>query len=494
MARSIHLTHTWVLGDLIDSGGDGRVYRAGTDGYPDSAAKLIDKFPGSARELLFADNLDGVRNIVPIVDFGETDDSYVLVMPRAKMSLKDHMEMLDGPLEVDDAAVILVDILESLVDLDGRVVHRDLKPGNVLLLNDRWCLSDFGTSRYAEAATASATRKYSFTDQYGAPEQWRYEKSTIATDVYAVGVIAYELLAGTRPFVGPSSSDFREQHLFGDPPKLPGVPPTIASLVDECLLKSPEARPRPANLLARLSILDRTLAPSRGLAKLQRANQAEVSRRGERARLESEWRSQNERLDQLFDAAQRSASRIFGGLKESILEMAPSVTFSPTGKTAWRLRLNYAELEFRGTIRAGHPYWARAENAPFRVVAFTSLDVQVDRNAPGYSGRSHSFWYCDAQSENEFHWYETAFMYAPTSRQSNSAAPFALEPSDVAIDAVGSGMASCQLARPFVQVSAESMADFIDRWGGWFADAADGSLDGPLGLPEGEPKGSYRTK
>jgi serine/threonine protein kinase len=69
-------------------------------------------------------------------------------------------------------------------------------------LDGRWCLADFGISRYAEATTAPDTRKLAWTPAYAAPEQWRAEPASAATDVYALGVIAYELLAGIRPFRG----------------------------------------------------------------------------------------------------------------------------------------------------------------------------------------------------------------------------------------------------------------------------------------------------
>ena len=81
----------------------------------------------------------------------------------------------------------------------GRVVHRDIKPANILLLDIRWCLADFGISRYAEATTISDTRKFNLTPAYAAPEQWRHATVTNATDGYAFGVVAYELFASKRP-------------------------------------------------------------------------------------------------------------------------------------------------------------------------------------------------------------------------------------------------------------------------------------------------------
>jgi serine/threonine-protein kinase len=221
-------------------------------------------------------------------------------MPLAKKSLRQQLAESAGPLQAADVVAILSDIATALVDLEGRVVHRDLKPENVLLLNGHWCLADFGIARYAEATTAPDTKKFSMTPPYAAPEQWRWERATSATDVYALGVIAYELLAGSRPFPGP---DFREEHLHSTPPSLPGIPSTLDALVQECLYKAPAVRPSPANLSARLTRMAQSQASSGGLARLQEAHHAEVSRRGEAARRESASRSEAERRDDLFQAA-----------------------------------------------------------------------------------------------------------------------------------------------------------------------------------------------
>jgi eukaryotic-like serine/threonine-protein kinase len=156
----LKLAREWVLGSRIDGGGFGQVYTA-TSPDPDiglSVVKLVPKAPGAQREMLFV-NLAGIRNVVPIIDSGETEDSWVLVMPRADKSLRQHMREGCGAFDLDSALPILMDIATALADLDGKVVHRDLKPENILLLSGTWCLADFGISRYAEATTAPDTQK-----------------------------------------------------------------------------------------------------------------------------------------------------------------------------------------------------------------------------------------------------------------------------------------------------------------------------------------------
>ena len=117
---------------------------------------------------------------------------------------------------------------------------------------------------------------------YAAPERWRGEHATFATDVYSFGVIAYQLLCGMLPFPGPSTEDLRDQHLHIDADVPDYLAPGLRSLLTECLYKAPEARPRPANLLARLETAP-TDPSSPAAQRLQEANFAAVRRRGGRS-------------------------------------------------------------------------------------------------------------------------------------------------------------------------------------------------------------------
>src|SRR6266511_3977373 len=174
--RQLQLGKRWTLGEQLNKGGFGRVFAASCDDIQ-AVAKLVPKAPGADRELLFADP-GNARNVVPVIDHGETDAAWVLVMPRAERSLREHLIEAAGALEMVDALAVLSDVAAALADLEGRVDHRDLKPENILLLEGHWRLADFGISRYAEATTAPDTRKFSMTPPYAAPEQWRWERAT----------------------------------------------------------------------------------------------------------------------------------------------------------------------------------------------------------------------------------------------------------------------------------------------------------------------------
>lgn len=184
----------WKILELKGEGGFGHVYLAEDGSGNQRALKFVPKAPGADRELLMAE-LNDARNVVPVIMTDESEDAWVLVMPVAECSLQDRLD--DGPpMSTDEAILALRDVCDALSDIVGKVVHRDLKPANVLLLDGHWCISDFGIARYAEATTATDTRKPFMTWAYTAPERWRYETATEASDIYSFGVMAYQLLSG----------------------------------------------------------------------------------------------------------------------------------------------------------------------------------------------------------------------------------------------------------------------------------------------------------
>lgn len=486
----LRLQDDWQLGERIGGGGFGQVYVAVSAKGEHAVAKLVPKAPGAERELLFVD-LTGARNVVPVIDSGETDDAWVIVMPRADQSLRQHLDETPDPLPVPDAVTILSDIAATLVDLDGKIVHRDLKPENVLLLNGHWCLADFGISRYADATTAPDTRKFALSPMYAAPERWRSERATIATDVYSLGVIAYELLSGRRPFSGVDVHDLRNHHLHTDPEHLGFVPAPLAALVEECLYKAAEARPSPNNVAARLARIAAT-PPSAGLAKLEEANRAEAVRRGESGRRESQFRSEGERRAGLLAAATKGLTRIQDTLREAIILAAPAARIVMKRDGGWTIRLNTAELEIASSTATGTNAWGSWTPPAFDVIAHATVGITIPADHYQYEGRAHSLWYCDAQEAGRYQWFETAFMVQPLIAQRGRQDPFPLNPGEASAKALWNGVAEWQVAWPFTALIVGDLDEFVDRWASWFADAAEGRLSHPSSMPERSPQGSWR--
>src|SRR6266700_3116885 len=127
---SIELQRKWNLGSEIANGGFGRIYEAQDENGSQAVIKLVPKAPGASRELLF-EPISGYPNIIPILDYGEWGDYYVLVMPLAEKSLRQYLSETGGKLTTDKSLGILIDVAEALAGLQRDVVHRDLKPDNI---------------------------------------------------------------------------------------------------------------------------------------------------------------------------------------------------------------------------------------------------------------------------------------------------------------------------------------------------------------------------
>jgi serine/threonine-protein kinase len=484
VASEIKLNKTWSLGDQIGDGGFGTVFVATSDDEV-AALKFVPKDPGAERELLFVE-LGDVENVVPIIESGETEDAWVLVMSLAETSLRKELQESGGRLSIGSAVAVAADVLTALAGIEGHVIHRDLKPENVLKLNGRWCLADFGISRYAEATTAPDTRKHALSPPYAAPERWRNEQVSSATDIYSFGVMVYEMLAGTPPFGGPTIEDFREQHLHDDPPELADVPDALAALLQECLYKSPEARPSARNAAERLSRVG-VSSPSGGVASLEAANRAAVAKRSEDERQASQAQTEAERRDALAADGRKALERIGDSLRKAIVNAAPTATVQGEGGYGWKISLQGATLDFTNPGRAD-PGTLNA----FDVVIYAALGVTAPSLSDDYEGRSHSLWFCDAQATGSYGWFETAFMVTPMVPERGLLNPFALPPGDEAAQAVEPAMGTRQVAWPFTRLDLGDLEEFVDRWAGWLGKAASNALHHPMQMPERSPRGSWR--
>ena len=412
-------------------------------------------------------------------------------MPRARMSLRQLLDQT-GKLDPFDALEVLIDISEALASLQGRVVHRDIKPDNILLLGSRWNLADFGISKYAEATTAADTRKFARTANYAAPEQWRFETATSATDVYALGVVAYEILAGQPPFESDDESEVRRQHLEDRPPKIRDIQVPLHSVISECLIKAPGARLSPQRLLTQLRSAYESPSADNTVNLLQQANLVAVERKAEREREKSVQQSEYHRRDELYQAAQDSFGDVMTLLNTSIRNAAPQVLEKDVGREH-RWRLNEAMLIVQLPHMAGVPDSSdRFSRPPFDIIAHGAIGIRIPRDRLDYEGRAHSLWYCDAKVKGEYRWYETAFMRSPFVAQQTTVRPYDIDPSPEAYRALAPIMDVVQCAWPFTEIDGESARAFADQWLRWFGLAATGNLQSPSTMPERDPRGSWR--
>ena len=285
------------------------------------------------------------------------------------------------------------------------------------------------------------------------------------------------------------TEDFREQHLNVNPPSLTNTPAWLEALVNECLYKSPEARPNPADVLQRLGQI-KTEKQIEGLAKLEEVNLTEVKRQSEVSRRQLEQQSEAERRKELFIIASNELINHTNNLRKAIERAAPSAV-SQDNSHGWVIRLNHAQLEFEKAITTSQNPWGESDSPKFDVIAHASLMLHIPLN--GYKGRSHSLWYADVKESKHYRWFETAFMKSPICQPDYSAQdPFALSPGQYSTEALRRGMGTHQVAWPFTPLIAGDLDEFINRWAGWFADAAKGQLCRPWLMPEHPTEGSWR--
>jgi eukaryotic-like serine/threonine-protein kinase len=199
-------------------------------------------------------------NIVQVFDYGQTDGNYYIVMELVEGTDLRRYLRSRGVLDVDRAIIIAHDVALGLSAAHRRgIVHRDVKPQNILVgRGGSIKLTDFGiASVYKDinAERLTTTGMTLGTVQYYAPEQAQGEIVSPAADVYALGIVMYEMLTGHPPFDGDSPVAVAMQHIqdVPTPPSHinPNIPPALEEIILRCLEKVPEMRFRDGSQLAR---------------------------------------------------------------------------------------------------------------------------------------------------------------------------------------------------------------------------------------------------
>lgn len=481
--------HVWEVGDKLGAGGYGSVREAWRDGVERAVAKFVSIKPGAQRELLIGASTN-LPHVVPVLDSGEHDDMYVLIMPRAECSLRQYIT--DNVLSFEKKISILSDVAHGLKEIQqAGLVHRDLKPENVLYMDGVWKLCDFGIARYRDASTSAATRKFSYTAPYAAPEQWRSERATPSTDIYAFGVMAYELLEGHLPFQGQTTEALREQHLHTTPPDVSIKAPRLQVMIRECLNKAAGARPTADWVLQQLAQAGDAPA-SPGMQRLQQVSQRFSALRSQALAEDEQRKTLLERRKELFQYACQSFEHLRATVQTTIVDNAPLAKTEQRDKqtnlgdkiTISSVTLAAARLEFVGPRIIQPERW----NGPFEVIACASIELLQTSSQNEYPGRSHSLWYCDALNEGRFEWFELAFM---DWRNHQRMVPYAAQPEEISI-AFERVISGTQLAWPLEQLDRADPKKFVDRWIGWFAEASNSRLFRPSTIPEKPVERNWR--
>jgi len=205
------------------------------------------------REARAAANLSH-PNLVTVHDFGQDRDRYYIVMESVPGSdLKTRMRE-SGPFSIDRSVEIMIQVAAGIGYAHrAGLIHCDLKPHNILITEDqRVKVTDFGISRALASIRPDEHADVVWgSPLYFSPEQASGAPPSPASDVYSLGIILYEMIAGRLPFAGKNADDLAQMHLEQAPPDIrtfrPDTPETLALIMQKTLAKEPSQRYRTAD-------------------------------------------------------------------------------------------------------------------------------------------------------------------------------------------------------------------------------------------------------
>jgi serine/threonine protein kinase len=187
-------------------------------------------------------------NIIPVYAVKQVDDLVFFVMKHIEGSPLSAIIKQNGALPVPTAISILRQLASGLDYAHQRgVIHRDIKPANIMIDQEGWAvLADFGIAKVSDGQEITATGAAIGTPCYMSPEQCSGVSATMAADQYSLGVVAYEMLTGSPPFLGDSVASVITKHLFETPPAIedvaPECPHEISRVDARMLAKNPDER------------------------------------------------------------------------------------------------------------------------------------------------------------------------------------------------------------------------------------------------------------
>ena len=241
------------LDERIAGGGMGDVWR-GTDAVLGRTVAIKILLPALLEEPGFAERFRGEARtmatinhpgVVDVYDYGSEAGTAFLVMEYVDGDALSRTLGRVGRLTPARTMALVAQAADALQAAHEKgIVHRDVKPGNLLVRPDgTLVLTDFGIARSAMVGQLTAAGSVLGTASYISPEQAAGRTASPLSDVYALGVVTYQCLAGRRPFEGDNPVEIAMRHVRDAPPPLPGdIPPVVRQFVDQALAKDPAAR------------------------------------------------------------------------------------------------------------------------------------------------------------------------------------------------------------------------------------------------------------
>ncbi|WP_433827890.1 serine/threonine-protein kinase [Actinoplanes sp. CA-015351] len=202
---------------------------------------FAERFRGEARTMATINH----PGVVDVYDYGSDQQLAFLVMEYVEGDALSRTLSRVGRLTPARTMALVAQAADALQAAHGNgIVHRDVKPGNLLVRpNGTLVLTDFGIARSALVGQLTVAGAVLGTASYISPEQAAGDVATPASDVYALGVVAYQCLSGHRPFDGATPIEIAMKHVRESPRPLPGdIPPAVRAIVDRAMDKDPSSR------------------------------------------------------------------------------------------------------------------------------------------------------------------------------------------------------------------------------------------------------------
>jgi len=381
----------------LGPGGFGAVERVRDDDGNEYALKTLHL--GFDPDVLAAEaeNLSKVKheNVVGYVDHGTVPETFLVMELAAGGSLKDYISAAQQKGEHFPLETITEwarQLLEGLVAIHEVLLHRDLKPGNVLLEGDVLKIADFGMTRLVEASTRTETLKGGGTALYMPPEGWAGPTGptpTPAYDLYSLGVILYELATLQPPFSG-GRDELRRAHLYEEPtsPRAlrEDIPPALERLILQLLRKDPAQRGASAQecleLLEFVPTEEEGEGASEVLERLQQGAsslmQEAAEREAERARARDEFESRRELLEQ----ARAKLDEMLSEARDTVARnIAPLELTASDGNGVWEFRMQHSPRMLSVVLH--DPPDVQALNPPGDIIAFGRIEITDEATSRG---------------------------------------------------------------------------------------------------------------
>ena len=185
-------------------------------------------------------------NIVQIYDVGEDDGNFYIVMEYIKGQTLKQLIKKRGKLSVPETVDIMCQLTDGLAHAhDSYIIHRDIKPQNIMILDDGMVkITDFGIAMAINASDLTQTNSVMGSVHYLPPEQASGKGSTIKSDIYSLGIMMYEMLAGVMPFRGETAVEIAMKHLKDPMPSVIKANETVPQSVENIILKATAKNPK----------------------------------------------------------------------------------------------------------------------------------------------------------------------------------------------------------------------------------------------------------